>query len=43
LGVAFFADKLRRILNEKVMLRINITTGVVFCAFGTWMLFDAFF
>jgi threonine/homoserine/homoserine lactone efflux protein len=43
LGISFFASKLRRILNEKVMLRINITTGVVFCAFGAWMLFDAFF
>jgi threonine/homoserine/homoserine lactone efflux protein len=41
LGVAFFADRLKHFLTDAIMRRINIVSGIVFCAFGVWMLWDA--
>lgn len=41
LAVAYFAVRLRRILNAKVIYGINVVTGMVFVGFGVWLLREA--
>jgi threonine/homoserine/homoserine lactone efflux protein len=40
LFVAYFATRLRRILSERVMFSINISTGVMFIGSGLWLFLD---
>jgi L-lysine exporter family protein LysE/ArgO len=40
LFVAYFAMRLRRILNEKVMFGFNIVTGAVFIGSGLWLFWE---
>lgn len=39
--VAYFASRLRKILNERVIYVINIITGSIFLGFGVWLLWEA--
>jgi L-lysine exporter family protein LysE/ArgO len=41
LAVAYFASRLRKVLNERVIYGINIVTGSVFLGFGLWLLWEA--
>ena len=41
LSVAYFASRLRKVLNDKVMSVINIVTGSIFLGFGVWLLWEA--
>ncbi len=41
LSVAYFASRLRKVLNERVIYGINIVTGSVFLGFGIWLLWEA--
>ena len=41
LSVAYFASRLRKVLNEQVMYAINIVTGSIFLCFGVWLLWEA--
>lgn len=41
LAVAYFASKLRHILNERIMRIINLVTGSVFLGFGIWLIWEA--
>ncbi len=42
LSVAYFASKLRRVLNDRVIYGINFVTGLVFLGCGMWLLWSAF-
>jgi threonine/homoserine/homoserine lactone efflux protein len=42
LMVAYFAMRLRKILNNRVIYWINLVTGGVFLGFGLWLLWSAF-
>jgi L-lysine exporter family protein LysE/ArgO len=42
LAVAYFATRLRNVLNERAMKIVNWTTGLVFIGFGIWLLVEAF-
>jgi threonine/homoserine/homoserine lactone efflux protein len=42
LSVAYFATRLRRVLNARIIYGINLTTGCVFVGFGIWLLGMAF-
>jgi threonine/homoserine/homoserine lactone efflux protein len=39
--VAYFAEKLRRFLNPRVMHNINMTAGIIFVITAIWLLGDA--
>jgi threonine/homoserine/homoserine lactone efflux protein len=39
--VAYFAEKLRRFLNPRVMRNINMTAGIIFVITAIWLLADA--
>jgi threonine/homoserine/homoserine lactone efflux protein len=39
--VAYFASRLRKVLNERVMTLINWVTGTIFLGFGVWLLSTA--
>ncbi|MBL7814452.1 MAG: LysE family transporter [Saprospiraceae bacterium] len=39
--VAYFASRLRKVLNDKVIYIINIITGSIFLGFGAWLLWEA--
>ncbi len=41
LAVAYFASRLRKVLNERVIYIINIVTGSIFFGFGLWLLWEA--
>jgi L-lysine exporter family protein LysE/ArgO len=41
LAVAYFASRLRKVLNQRVIYGINIVTGSVFLGFGVWLLWEA--
>ena len=41
LAVAFFASRLRKVMNGKVIRIINIVTGSIFLGFGIWLLWEA--
>ena len=41
LTVAYFASRLRKVLNERVIYIINIVTGSIFFGFGIWLLWEA--
>ena len=41
LAVAYFASRLRNVLNNRVIYIINIVTGSVFLGFGLWLLWEA--
>jgi L-lysine exporter family protein LysE/ArgO len=41
LAVAYFAIRLRRVLNQRVIYGINLVTGAVFIGFGVWLLMEA--
>ena len=40
-GIAYFAGRLRKFLNPKVVRLINIITGILFLCFALWMFFEA--
>ncbi len=40
--VAFFAERLRRFLNPKVMLYVNIVAGIIFIGTSAWLFYEAF-
>ena len=42
-AIAFYADKMRRVMTEKTMRNINIVSGFMFIGFGFWFLYEAFF
>ena len=42
LAVAYFASRLRKVLNDRVIHVISIVTGSVFVGFGIWMLWEAY-
>lgn len=39
--VAYFASRLRKILNERIIHIINMITGSIFLGFGVWLLWEA--
>ena len=39
--VAYFATRLRKILNDRVIHAINVVTGAVFIGSGIWLLLEA--
>ena len=41
LTVAYFASRLRNVLNERVIFIVNIVTGSIFFGFGVWLLWEA--
>lgn len=41
LSVAYFATRLRKVLNDRVIYGINVVTGVVFVGSGIWLLIEA--
>jgi threonine/homoserine/homoserine lactone efflux protein len=41
LSVAYFATRLRKVLNDRVIYGINVATGVVFIGSGIWLLLEA--
>ncbi len=41
LSVAYFATRLRKVLNERVIYGINLVTGAVFIGSGIWLLWEA--
>lgn len=41
LSVAYFATRLRKILNDRVIYGINVATGAVFVGSGIWLLSEA--
>ena len=41
LSVAYFATRLRKILNDRVIYGINVVTSMVFIGSGIWLLFEA--
>jgi L-lysine exporter family protein LysE/ArgO len=41
LSVAYFATRLRRILNNNVIYGINLVTGAVFVGSGIWLLWES--
>jgi threonine/homoserine/homoserine lactone efflux protein len=41
LSVAYFATRLRKVLNDRVIYGINVATGVVFVGSGIWLLLEA--
>ena len=41
LTVAYFASRLRKGLNERVIYIINVVTGSIFFGFGLWLLWEA--
>ncbi len=41
LTVAYFASRLRKVLNNRVIYIINIITGSIFFGFGLWLLWEA--
>ncbi len=41
LTVAYFASRLRKVLNERVIFIVNIVTGSIFFGFGVWLLWEA--
>ena len=43
LAISYFAGKLRKILTIRVVQYINIVSGILFIAFGLWLLSDAYF
>jgi threonine/homoserine/homoserine lactone efflux protein len=42
LMVAYFATRLRKVLNNTIIYRVNLITGSVFLGFGLWLLWGAF-
>jgi L-lysine exporter family protein LysE/ArgO len=42
LAISYFAARLRKVLSVKVMQCINIGSGILFVAFGLWLLSEAF-
>ena len=42
LAISYFAARLRNVLSVKVMRYINIVSGILFIAFGLWLLSEAF-
>ena len=40
LSVAYFATRLRKVLNDRVIYGINLVTGAVFVGSGIWLLFE---
>jgi L-lysine exporter family protein LysE/ArgO len=40
--IAYFADKLRHIMTEKIIRYITIFTGLLLLGFGIWLLSEAF-
>jgi L-lysine exporter family protein LysE/ArgO len=42
LAISYFAARLRNVLSFKVMRYINIVSGILFIAFGLWLLSEAF-
>ncbi len=43
LAISYFAGKLRKVLTIRVVQYINIVSGILFIAFGLWLLSDALF
>ena len=41
LFVAYFASRLRRVLSNRLMYRINMVSGLVFIGSGVWLLWEA--
>lgn len=41
LMVAYFATRLRRVLSNNVIYRINLVSGLVFIGSGFWLLYEA--
>ena len=41
LSVAYFATRLRKVLNDRVIYGINVVTGVVFVGSGIWLLTES--
>ena len=41
LSVAYFASRLRRVLSDRVIYRINVVSGAVFMGSGVWLLWEA--
>jgi L-lysine exporter family protein LysE/ArgO len=41
LAVAYFAEKLRKFLNPRVMHNINMTAGIIFVITAIWLLMEA--
>lgn len=41
LSVAYFATRLRRVMNDRVVYGVNLVTGAVFVASGIWLLWEA--
>ena len=40
-GIAYFAERLRKFLNPPIVHKINIVTGILFLGFAFWMFFEA--
>ena len=40
-GIAYFAERLRKFLNPQIVHKINIVTGILFLGFAFWMFFEA--
>jgi L-lysine exporter family protein LysE/ArgO len=41
--IAYFADKLKHIMTEKIIRYLTILTGLLLLGFGIWLLSEAFF
>jgi L-lysine exporter family protein LysE/ArgO len=42
LAVAYFAARLKKVLNANTMQRINTLSGIVFIGFGLWLFWEAY-